>query len=268
MANVPAFVARVDWRLGRSAEAFGQAVRGIMNLLAAKGMLGSGARIKKILEALRQQFEIDVIEVIGLTKTAAGQEVGGWEEIKEHAVSKLRAHYEALVALSKLPGRDDHVQVVESTIRPEFDRLRSFIDFAFSQVEEGYPPPTLSEARPISTNIQSNTVHVGSHAVVGALQQASDGSTQIVHLEISVTSVREALQGFEHALTETAAVPPDQRAEMQADIDTIKAQLAKPTPNSTILSEAGKALKWAVEKLTTPGLTSAGTALWLSLGLV
>jgi hypothetical protein len=56
-----------------------------------------------------------------------------------------------------------------------------------------------------------------------------------------------------------------------ADVKTIKAQLAKPSPNRVIVQEAGKSLRNVVEGigggLLTPTAQTAAAALWGLLGL-
>jgi hypothetical protein len=57
----------------------------------------------------------------------------------------------------------------------------------------------------------------------------------------------------------------DIRTEIMADIDTIRAQLAKPSPNITIVQEAGKSVRNVLEGiaagLLTPSISAAAFAL-------
>jgi hypothetical protein len=59
--------------------------------------------------------------------------------------------------------------------------------------------------------------------------------------------------------------------EIKADIATMRAQLAKPNPSSSILKEAGaslrKVLEGAAGGMLAPGVTAAAKALWSALGI-
>jgi hypothetical protein len=56
-----------------------------------------------------------------------------------------------------------------------------------------------------------------------------------------------------------------------ADIDTIRTQLAKPSPNIAIVHEAGKSVRNVLEGiaagLLTPSISAAALTLWSTIGL-
>jgi hypothetical protein len=103
-----------------------------------------------------------------------------------------------------------------------------------------------------------------------AIQQGSPGAKQTVEFKVEIKTVEKALAAFESAI-QTAELPPPKAAELMADVQTIKAQLAKPSPSGLIIQEAGKSLRNVVEGiaggLLTPAVTAAGAALWSALGL-
>jgi hypothetical protein len=91
---------------------------------------------------------------------------------------------------------------------------------------------------------------------------------------LNVEMINEALAAFETAVT-SASLPPDTLADLSADISTIRAQLAKSSPNKGIIQEAGKSMRNIVEgivggMLTTPvttGVMTAAAMLWSALGI-
>jgi len=95
-------------------------------------------------------------------------------------------------------------------------------------------------------------------------------ATQSVQFQMSIESVKTALDGFEAAIA-AVELPSAQRDDISADILTIKAQLAKKRPTLSVLQEAGKSLRNIVEGVAagimTPGIVAAASALWNALGL-
>jgi hypothetical protein len=122
--------------------------------------------------------------------------------------------------------------------------------------------------RPIST-ITHNTINA--KQIIGSpIQQASPHATQSAHLTFNVETAREALKAFETAI-QNARLPAETLAELTPDIETIRAQLAKPSPSKLIIQEAGRSIRNVCEGIAggmlTPAVVSAATTLWSILGL-
>ena len=91
----------------------------------------------------------------------------------------------------------------------------------------------------------SQTYVVNAHAITGGVQQGTVGSTQSNIVEISVGDVNQAL---ERLVTELAATGRGEVVQsIQADVETLRAQLSKPEPNRTILREAASSVKNVIE---------------------
>ncbi|MGB6446410.1 MAG: hypothetical protein WBF47_14700 [Xanthobacteraceae bacterium] len=93
---------------------------------------------------------------------------------------------------------------------------------------------------------------------------------QNVKFALQVDEAKAAVAKFEAVLSQ-AAIPADAQAEIAADLQTIKAQLLKPSPSLSILREVGKSARNILEGLAagipTPGVLAAGPALWTATGL-
>jgi hypothetical protein len=91
-----------------------------------------------------------------------------------------------------------------------------------------------------------------------------------VDITLNVQSITNALADFESAIS-TAGLPAKTIDELMADVRTIRAQLAKPSPSRLIIQEAGKSLRNVVEGMAggmlTPAAMTAAAALWSVLGL-
>jgi hypothetical protein len=89
------------------------------------------------------------------------------------------------------------------------------------------------------------TYVVNAHTIIGGVQQGTVGSTQSIVVEISVADVTQAL---EQIVSELAAKGHGEVVHnIQADVETLKVQLAKPEPNKTILKEAASSVKTVIE---------------------
>lgn len=91
-----------------------------------------------------------------------------------------------------------------------------------------------------------------------------------ISVAINVEAAKTALGAFEDALAE-APIPADILAELKPELNTIKAQLAKPKPSNTILAEAAHSVRNIIEGIVggalTPHVLAAASALWSALGL-
>jgi hypothetical protein len=78
------------------------------------------------------------------------------------------------------------------------------------------------------------------------------------------------LTSFESAIA-TAGLLAKTVEELMGDVETIRAQLQKPSPSRLIIQEAGRSLRNVVEGMTggmlAPAVTTAAAALWSALGL-
>jgi hypothetical protein len=115
----------------------------------------------------------------------------------------------------------------------------------------------------------SNAINIGT-MTGSAIQQGSPGAKQRVEITLNVENVTNALTRFESEIA-VAALPTKTMEELRGDINTIRAQLQKPSPSHPIIYEAGKSLRNVIEGIAggmlTPAAMTAAAALWSALGL-
>src|SRR5262249_6246003 len=103
-----------------------------------------------------------------------------------------------------------------------------------------------------------------------AIQHGSPGATQSVQFNLKIDEAKSALAAFEAAM-KTVQLSKPQSDEVMAELNTISAQLSKPSPSLVILQEAGRSLRNIVEGvaagLMTPSVLAVAPALWSALGL-
>jgi hypothetical protein len=153
---------------------------------------------------------------------------------------------------------------VSKYIDEHFAAFDQYLTFAVRQFDIGFFDPQEPEVPQVS-----NSITIGSMAG-GAIQQGSPGANQSAQITVNVQTVTDVLAKFVGAI-EAAGLPPNTMGEIMADVHTIKAQLAKPSPSALILREAGKSLRNVTEGIAggmlTPAITAASVALWSALGL-
>jgi hypothetical protein len=108
----------------------------------------------------------------------------------------------------------------------------------------------------------SNAINIGS-MTNSVVQQGSPGATQ--NATIKVEEAKAAIAAIE-AHSGNIGLPADKLSDLQNDIDTIKAQLAKATPSLSIVSEATHSVRNVVEGAIGGMLTPAVTAAVVALG--
>ena len=197
--------------------------------------------------------------------------------------------YDVLEEMYRLGASDPRRRVLLQEVRNHFgwpkERFASVVaelnnDDKWIDVQTiphitGFAALTLEGRRQVESRIHptSTITHntISAQQIIGsAIQQGSLHATQLATSTFQVKSAREALEVFETAIQQ-AQLPSATLAQLVGDVETIRAQLKKPSPSQTIVREAGKSLRNIVEgisaALLTPSIIAAAPALWSALGL-
>jgi hypothetical protein len=144
----------------------------------------------------------------------------------------------------------------------EFDKK---VQFALRHFDVGHLSPPEPEVPASMKNEIKIDQMIGS-----VIQQGTTGSNQTASVTINFVAVRNALDNLEMILSKHPA-PPETAAEIEPEIQTIQAQLAKRMPSVTILREATRSLRSISEGvaggLLAPHVLTAIAALLSALGL-
>lgn len=116
-----------------------------------------------------------------------------------------------------------------------------------------------------AASVTHNTVHVHG-STVGSIQQAGDNATQLATVHLNVGAVQTALDEFVSAL-DHSGVPDEIRSAAMIEIETIRPQLKKPTPNASIVREGLRTLRNIVEGVAAGLLANKLTALLVAAGI-
>lgn len=139
------------------------------------------------------------------------------------------------------------------------------LQFAIRQFDVGFFNPAEPEVPPVA----GNSITIG-NMMGSTIQQGSPGAKQQVEINLEIQTIKNSLDAFESAIA-GSSLPRPKVDELMADVHTIRAQLAKPSPSGVIVREAGKSLRNVLEGIAggmlTPAATAAAAALWSALGL-
>ena len=116
-----------------------------------------------------------------------------------------------------------------------------------------------------AASVTYNTVNVHG-STVGSIQQAGEGATQTATVYLNVGAVQAALDEFVAAL-DASGVPVEIRNTAMIEVETIRPQLKKPTPNVSIVREGLHTLRNVVEGVAAGLLATKLAALLLAAGI-
>lgn len=113
---------------------------------------------------------------------------------------------------------------------------------------------------PAVMTINHTTHHTSVHSMVGSqIQQGTQNSTQSMTAAVNgdaVVAIKAILQFFEDHLDRTAMAG-DARRELEAELDTLRAQVRSPKPKVAVIVECLKSARTIVEGVASTALGSA-----------
>lgn len=227
--------------------------------VAAKGQLQSGRHLVMKGEAVADA--IDALITSGLADVESVEQRNGdvaayYDALKTAAIQlkllgegEIRAKGGAWIQPSQLRALTERMQ-------PRLEQLLSRLDDhknGFDRRTGGVVPSQLFSV---------------SNSPGAVLQAHSPGATAATNVAINIEQVRDAVSVVEAAVNMLAEDAPERR-DFAAEIDTLRSQLRKETPNRVILRESAATVRSLAENVVasamTPGLLAAAHALWLLL---
>jgi hypothetical protein len=178
-----------------------------------------------------------------------------WQRLTNAKSKVAEAHSDAA---KRVVGASSFRQLaMEDYIDKKLREFDEVLEFKIRQFDVGF-----FDSQEPEVPHMANTINIGT-MTGSAIQQGSPHAKQAVQMTLNVEAVRDALAAFEAAI-QGINLSENVRTEIIADINTIRAQLAKPSPNVNILKEAGKSVRNVLEGiaagLMTPAVTTAASA--------
>jgi hypothetical protein len=228
---------------------------------AGRGILQSSMTHQRTFQIVKEEFDATIRIVFGELKRTIRITDLDPREVRQAALQCLddfSRQAKAIIQGSRIPS------IPDSAIAKCNNDLDQELEFVRRQFDVGFLSPSEPEVPQVNNAITIGTM-TGS-----TIQQGSPSANQNVQFALRIEDAKLALTALEAALAE-AALPPAAQADVSADLQTIKAQLSKPTPSLQILREAGKSARSMLEGgaagLLAPHAFTAATALWSALGL-
>jgi hypothetical protein len=256
---IGAFNDRVRRHVADALRQYRDEQKAVSHEMAAKGLGNSGPHLKRRIEVLRKWM-------IALTDQC-------FEDV------------------TRLPGQQSIHRIVHADFLA--DQLGSFLTQAEDDVLIFDPGPAATNAikelmqpiraglehdirdfqaqlwRPRSqgkaASVTHNTVNVHG-STVGSIQQAGEGATQTATVQFNAGAVQTALDEFVAAL-DSSGIPNEIRSAAMIEVETIRPQLKKPTPNVSIVREGLHTLRNIVEGVAAGLLATKLAALLLAAGI-
>ncbi len=256
------FTSWIEWHLDKRVEVAGRDLAAIQRKHNAEGQWRSGRSILLVLDAVSNVLGDGVDTALGELRRAARVTKLDAPEMRRITETQLRIFLDNLKSLGVVKSLGGFAPPAAlRKIDDTFVRLGKELDSRLRQFDVGFLQPEEPE-RP---SIMSNNINIGTMAG-GAVQQASKHSPQHVEIQsnISMVSVLEAVSSFEKSL-ENNALPNEIIEEIKADLQTIKLQMEKTKPNTSMAQEAGRSIRNILEGSVGSSLSGVAGALWKSL---
>jgi hypothetical protein len=132
------------------------------------------------------------------------------------------------------------------------------LEFVLRQFDVGFHESDEPEVPQVSNAIINTGPMINS-----VVQQGSPGATQNVTMKID--EAKAAIAAIE-ANSGNLGLPADKLSDLQSDLATITAQLAKAMPSPSIVTEAARSVRNIVEGAVGGMITPAVTAVLMALG--
>ena len=214
------FTAWVDWHLEKIVIKAKKSVTQVKSNAAAAGAYQSSRTIILVFEAVHEEFDQGLDVALGELKRSCRITDLDQKLLRTTTEERLNKFVTEMKAATGAESLRNFAGGMNSNIDECLNNFDKKLVFALRQFDVGLLDPLEPEA-PLS---MTNSINIGVMAG-GAVQQGSQGATQNLSIEINIEDTKTALTKFEDAIR-AEAVPVDELAEITADLDTIKTQLA------------------------------------------
>lgn len=252
---------RITRHVSKAASALEEAQRGVLADAAARGMLRSGPRLKRQAEVRNEQaanlVEWCLLEVGHLPGDTSINWTLYGPFVRTTITTFLAQSRDGLRFEEFGPAAASAIASILDNADAHF--LADLEEFGASLWRPRKPPG--------GANVTTNNSVVLNNSTAGTIQQSGQGAHQEATANGDVAAVRLALEQFSRAVAE-AQIAEDQRAELLAEIETLRPQLTKPKPNVAIVRETLGTMRRVAEGAAGGVLTEALVPLLIAAATV
>lgn len=257
------FEARLKRHIDAAADRLVEAQRNVMASHAAKGLLQSGARLKRQAaarnEAVAEIVDWCLVEVADFSKKHGMRPEAHGNQARPALEAFMRSSREKLTFEAFGPAASKAISEI-------LDKADANFNAELDEFAVGAWRPRRPNGE---TSVTNNNVTVNNSNGV-SVQQAGDGAQQYSASSFDAGAMWEALDGFERAVL-AAELSQEVRDAIAAEVETIRPQIKKANPSAVILKESLKTLRTVVESAAagalTPSLLAVGAAAAPLIGL-
>src|SRR5258708_11318070 len=255
------FLDNIRWHLDKACQNAQHVVNQVMTEHAGRGILESSMTMMRIFDEVRKEFDAGIEVALGELQRTATKTTLNRQELRQ-ATAQCLTNFAIAMKSMTAPVQFKFLprEGIDQNLRAFDDHLK----FKQRQFDVGFFVPHEPEPPQVTNSI---TV---CNMTASPIMQGSPNANQSVEFNLDAGSARTALTAFETAL-EAASLSAATRASFAPEIQTLRAQLSKPSPSQMILREAGRSLRNIVEgvyaALLAPAAMAAATALCSALRL-
>jgi hypothetical protein len=246
-ATLDDFATRLDWHLNNAIVAGQDEIGSIDSKMSASGTCHSGARIKLAFKVALAEHDKGIISGLGELRRIVGRGVLDKTELRRIAYERLHIFTDRMKILVKL---DNFRGAIPTTVLDDFySSFDQKLTYLLRQFDVGFEELRLPEEPYMSNNSITIDTMLG-----GGIQQGTRNSSQVNTAKFDASAALSALAKLQAELATTSLSPDIE--ELQADLATIKVQLQKAQPNSTILTEAVRSVRNVTEGIVAGAMTN------------
>jgi hypothetical protein len=256
---IAAFNDRVLRRVREGLQAYRDELKAISHQMAARGLASSGPHLVKRLETFKRWMETVTDQCFEeVTRLPGTQSMH--REFNEPFLSQQ------LLGFFIAAKPDIFFTGAPETATKEIERqtvpIRENLDRDLRDFKAGLWRPRVREG---ASSLTHNTINIHS-SNVGAVLQAGERSVQTATVTFNAQLVQSALEDLAFSL-QNSDLPGDTKSAAMIEIDTIRPQLKKPSPNASIVQEALRSLRNIMEGVAAGILAAKLMALLTAAGL-
>lgn len=252
------FLALIDSHMAKARERAAMAVADLRCRAAAHSAINSSRTVIFTWEAVRKEFISGIETVLGELRRIIRKTKLDPGELRQHTGQRLSNFVNGMEAIA----RTAEARLMPNYPKDQVAAMNRHLQFVLRQFDVDFFPnepevPHVSNTMNIDTMINS------------AVQQGSPGATQSQSVVINVDEAKAAMAVIE-AHYGDLNLPAEKLSDLQNDLTTIKAQLAKATPLHSIVCEGVRSIRNVVEGaiggMLTPGIAPVINAALVALG--
>lgn len=233
------FEDRVRRQLREVLQTYRDELRAISNEMAARRLHNSGLHLTRRLKAFGKWMQMAADRCFLEARNLPGQESIDREVHLPLLSTELRQFFQQAESDVAIRGISD---AAAKEVERQIQTVREGLESDLRDFRAGLWVP---RNQPVGQTVTNNTVNIRGSSV-GSVQQAGDNAVQVAYGQFNAADVTEALEAFAEGVA-AAGLPTEIRTAIELEIASVRPQLKKAIPNTSIIREGLLSIKSIVE---------------------